>query len=133
MRRIVGIPAKRQAITNPENTIFSSKRFIGRKYNEVQSEIKTVPFKVTAMTMETPSLKCKGKIVTPEEIAAQVLIKMKETAEAYLGEKVTEAVITVLPTSTTRKDNRLKMPDVLQDLMSNGSFLSLLLLPWPMV
>lgn len=93
--RIVGIPAKRQAITNPENTIFSSKRFIGRKFSEVQSEIAHVPYKVVADANGNAVFEIHGKIVTPEEVAAQVLIKMKETAEAYLGEKVTEAVITV--------------------------------------
>lgn len=94
--RIVGVPAKRQAITNPENTISSSKRFIGRKYDEVISEIKTVPYKVTKNANGDAVFEVLGgKIVTPEEVGAQVLIKMKETAEAYLGEKVTEAVITV--------------------------------------
>lgn len=94
--RIVGIPAKRQAITNPENTITSSKRFIGRKYDEVISEIKTVPYKVTKNANGDAVFEVLGgKIVTPEEVGAQILIKMKETAEAYLGEKVTEAVITV--------------------------------------
>ncbi len=93
--RLVGIPAKRQAVTNPENTISSSKRFIGRKHQEVLSEIKTVPYKVTSNSNGDAVFEVQGKIVTPEEVAAQVLIKMKETAEAYLGEKITEAVITV--------------------------------------
>src|SRR5262245_39202044 len=93
--RIVGIPAKRQAITNPENTITSSKRFIGRKYQEVLNEIKMVPYKVTSNAQGDAVFEVQGKILTPEEVSAQVLIKMKETAEAYLGEKVTEAVITV--------------------------------------
>ncbi len=93
--RIVGIPAKRQAVTNPENTITSSKRFIGRKYAEVASEIKTVPYKVVSNNNGDAVFSIMGNTMTPEEIAAQVLIKMKETAEAYLGEKVTEAVITV--------------------------------------
>lgn len=93
--RLVGIPAKRQAVTNPENTIFSAKRFIGRKFNEVQSEMKNFPYKVVAGPNGDAAFEVNGKIITPEEIAAQVLIKMKETAEAYLGEKVTEAVITV--------------------------------------
>jgi len=93
--RLVGIPAKRQAVTNSEKTIFSSKRFIGRKHSEVLSEIKTVPYKVTSNTNGDAVFDVDGKILTPEEIAAQILIKMKETAEAYLGEKVTEAVITV--------------------------------------
>jgi len=93
--RIVGIPAKRQSVTNSERTFFSSKRFIGRKYSEVAGEIKTVPYKVTSNSNGDAVFELDGKIVTPEEIAAQILIKMKETAEAYLGEKVTEAVITV--------------------------------------
>lgn len=93
--RIVGIPAKRQAVTNPENTITSSKRFIGRKYAEVASEIKTVPYKVVSNNNGDAVFSIMGNTMTPEEIAAQVLIKMKETAESYLGEKVTEAVITV--------------------------------------
>jgi molecular chaperone DnaK len=93
--RMTGIPAKRQAITNPENTISSSKRFIGRKYNEVLSEIKNVPYKVVANSNGDAVFEVQGKQVTPEEVAAQILIKMKETAEAYLGEKITEAVITV--------------------------------------
>lgn len=93
--RLVGVPAKRQAVTNPEKTIFSAKRFIGRKYAEVQSEIKTVPYKVTANSNGDAVIEIDGKTMSPEEVGAQVLLKMKETAEAYLGEKITEAVITV--------------------------------------
>lgn len=93
--RLVGIPAKRQAVTNPENTISSSKRFIGRKASEVGSESKTVPYKVVSNSNGDAVFEVQGKMMTPEEIAAQILIKMKETAESYLGEKVTEAVITV--------------------------------------
>jgi len=93
--RLVGVPAKRQAVTNPENTISSAKRFIGRKFDEVTSEIQTVPFKVKASSNGDAVFEALGKTYTPEEISAQVLVKMKETAEAYLGEEVTEAVITV--------------------------------------
>lgn len=93
--RLVGVPAKRQAVTNPERTVYSAKRFIGRKFSEVQSEIKTVPYKVTQNGNGDVVFEIDGKSITPEEIGAQVLIKMKETAEAYLGEEVTEAVITV--------------------------------------
>jgi len=93
--RLVGVPAKRQAVTNPEKTVFSAKRFIGRKFLEVQSEAQTVPYKVTKNANGDAVFEIDGKVVTPEEVGAQVLIKMKETAEAYLGEKVTEAVITV--------------------------------------
>lgn len=93
--RLVGVPAKRQAVTNPDKTISSSKRFIGRNYDEVQSEIKTVPYHVAKGSKGEVVFDVDGKHLTPEEIGAQVLIKMKETAEAYLGEEVTEAVITV--------------------------------------
>jgi len=93
--RLVGIPAKRQAVTNPDKTLFSTKRFIGRKFSEVQSETGTVPYKVTKNANGDAVFEVEGKIVSPEEAAAHVLTKMKETAEAYLGEKVTEAVITV--------------------------------------
>lgn len=92
---IVGVAAKRQSITNPENTIYSAKRFIGRKYSEVLSELKMVSYKVVANDKGDAVFEVQGKLVTPEEVSAQVLKKMKETAEAYLGEKVTEAVITV--------------------------------------
>lgn len=93
--RLVGIPAKRQAVTNPDKTLFSTKRFIGRKYDEVKAEIATVPYKVTKNANGDAVFEIDGKTLTPEEVAAHVLIKMKETAESYLGEKVTEAVITV--------------------------------------
>jgi molecular chaperone DnaK len=93
--RLVGTPAKRQAVTNPEKTIFSAKRFIGRKFSEVASEIKTVPYKVAASSSGAAAIQVDDKIMTPEEIGAQVLIKMKEAAENYLGEEITEAVITV--------------------------------------
>lgn len=93
--RIIGIPAKRQAVTNPEGTVASSKRFIGRKYQEVLNETKTVPYQVKSDKNGNAIFVLQGKELTPEEIGAQILIKMKETAEAYLGEKVTEAVITV--------------------------------------
>lgn len=93
--RIVGIPAKRQAVTNPENTIVSAKRFIGRKYDEVASETRLVPYKVVRSPNGDAVFEVQGKQISPEEISAQILIKMKQTAEEYLGEKVTEAVITV--------------------------------------
>lgn len=93
--RLVGVPAKRQAVTNPERTISSAKRFIGRKFSEVQEEIKHVPYKVKAGSNGDAVFEVDGTTLTPEEVGAQVLLKMKETAEAYLGEKVTEAIITV--------------------------------------
>mgnify|MGYP001757178774 CR=1 FL=1 len=93
--RLVGIPAKRQAVTNPERTLGSTKRFIGRKFSEVEEEIATVPYKVVPNTNGDAVFEVDVKTMTPEEVGAQILIKMKETAEAYLGEEVTEAVITV--------------------------------------
>jgi len=93
--RLAGVPAKRQAITNPENTIYSTKRFIGRKFSEVGEEIKIVPFKVVEGPSGNAVFEIAGKTITPEEVASYVLIKMKETAESYLGEEVSEAVITV--------------------------------------
>ncbi len=93
--RLVGAPAKRQAITNPENTIFSIKRFMGRKHAEVGSELKTVPYKVIKGDNDTARVSIQDKVYTPQEISAVVLTKLKQTAEEYLGEKVTEAVITV--------------------------------------
>ena len=92
---IVWTPAKRQAITNPLGTIYSAKRFIGRKFSEVAEEIKNVPFKVVAWSDGSALIEFNGKIVRPEEIWAHVLSKLKEDAEKYLGTKVTEAVITV--------------------------------------
>ncbi len=93
--RLVGIPAKRQAVTNPEKTLTSTKRFIGRKFAEVKSEIQTVAYPVKASENGDAIFEVDGKPMTPEEVAAQILRKMKETAEDYLGEEVTEAVVTV--------------------------------------
>ena len=93
--RLVGAPAKRQAVTNPENTIFSIKRFMGRFYNEVGQEIKEVPFKVKAGNNNVVVVSAGDKEYTPPEISAIVLQKMGQTAEDYLGQKVKEAVITV--------------------------------------
>ena len=92
---IVGTPAKRQAITNPLNTIFSAKRFIGRQFDEVQDEIKNVPYKVVKGKNGEALIHFNGKDVRPEEIASHVLMKLKADAEKFLGDKVTEAVITV--------------------------------------
>ncbi|SPD71986.1 chaperone Hsp70 in DNA biosynthesis/cell division [uncultured Desulfobacterium sp.] len=95
--KLVGQTAKRQAVTNPENTVFSVKRLIGRKFDsaEVQRDIKILPYKITKSANGDAGVMIRGKESTPAEISAYILQKMKETAEAYLGEKVTEAVITV--------------------------------------
>jgi molecular chaperone DnaK len=94
---LVGQIARRQAITNPENTVFSSKRFIGRKFTDpaIQEELKRVPFKVVAQSNGDSGIEIRGKRYSPPEISARVLMKLKRAAEEYLGETVTEAVITV--------------------------------------
>jgi len=91
----VGDPAKRQAIINPKRTVFSIKRFMGRSYDEVQEEIRRVPYTVVKGPNNTPRVDIDGRLYTPQEISAMILQKMKKTAEDYLGHEVTEAVITV--------------------------------------
>ncbi len=93
--RLVGQTAKRQAVTNPKNTVYSIKRFMGRKYSEVKDEIKLVPYEVVEAKNGDAHVKIEGKTYSPPEISAMILQKMKADAEAYLGEKITEAVITV--------------------------------------
>ncbi len=93
--RKVGDPAKRQAITNPERTIYSIKRFMGETYDQVQKEISRMPYKVERGENNTPRVVVDGRQYTPQEISAMILQKMKKTAEDYLGQEVTEAVITV--------------------------------------
>src|SRR5262249_68944 len=93
--RLVGQVAKRQAITNPENTVYSIKRFMGRRFNEVQNEIKTVPYKVVSGPNGDCRVVAQGKEYPPPEISAMILQKMKDAAEQYPGEKIKEAVIRV--------------------------------------
>jgi molecular chaperone DnaK len=93
--RLVGQIARHQQVTNPENTIFSIKRFMGRRHSEVSSEEKIVPYKITGGSDELVKVSVRGKEYTPPEVSAMVLQDLKKTAEDYLGEKVTSAVITV--------------------------------------
>ena len=93
--RLVGAPAKRQAITNPQNTIYSIKRFMGRRHSEVAAEEKTVPYKVVGGAEELVKVEVGDKAYTPPEISAMILQNLRESAEAYLGEKIGQAVITV--------------------------------------
>ena len=92
---LVGQIAKRQAVTNPENTIYSAKRFVGRRFEEMNEELKRVPYKVVRASNGDSAFDLRGKQVSPQEVSAKVLQKLKKAAEDYLGEKVTEAVITV--------------------------------------
>ncbi|MGN6380205.1 MAG: molecular chaperone DnaK, partial [Gaiellales bacterium] len=94
-QRLVGTPAKRQAVTNPKNTIFSIKRFMGRKISEVSEEQKIVPYEVVAGPNGDARVQAEGKVFPPPEISAMILQKLRADAESYLGEPVTEAVITV--------------------------------------
>ena len=93
--RKVGDPAKRQSVTNPDKTIYSIKRFIGLSYSDSKSELSKVPYKIVKGDNNTPRVEIDGKMYTPQELSAVILQKMKQTAEDYLGETVTEAVITV--------------------------------------
>jgi molecular chaperone DnaK len=93
--RLVGQVAKRQAVTNPENTVFSAKRFMGRRYDEVLEEIKTVPYEVVKGENDTARMEVLGKVYSPPEISAMILQKLKQAADDYLGEKTERAVITV--------------------------------------
>ncbi|MCH8316154.1 MAG: molecular chaperone DnaK, partial [Planctomycetes bacterium] len=93
--RLVGQPAKHQQVTNPKNTVFSIKRFMGRRHNEVQAEEKLVPYEVVGGADEPVKVKVRDKVYTPQEISAMILQDLKKTAEDYLGEKVDRAVITV--------------------------------------
>ncbi len=94
---LIGQPAKRQAVTNPENTVYAIKRLIGRRFKEkeVQKDIELVPYKIIAADNGDAWVEIKGKKMSPQELSAKILTKMKKTAEDYLGETVTEAVITV--------------------------------------
>src|SRR5512132_231432 len=93
--RLVGAPAKRQQVTNPENTVFSIKRFMGRKHDEVSEEMTIVPYDVVKGPNDDVRVKAGGKEYAPPELSAMILQKLKTDAEAYLGEEVTDAVITV--------------------------------------
>src|SRR6476619_2032687 len=92
---LVGQIAKRQAVTNPENTIFSAKRFVGRRFEEVGEEVRRVPYKLVRGENGDAVFEIRGKRTTPQEVSAKVLQKLKKAAEDYVGEKITEAVITV--------------------------------------
>jgi molecular chaperone DnaK len=93
--RLVGQPARHQQVTNPKNTVFSIKRFMGRRHSEVEGEEKMVPYAVTGGSQDLVKVEIRGKEYTPPEISAMILQELKKVAEDYLGEKVDRAVITV--------------------------------------
>ena len=93
--RKIGDPAKRQAITNPQNTVYSIKRFMGNRFDEVNNEVKRVPYKVVKGDNNTPRVNIEDRKYSPQEISAMILQKMKKTAEDFIGQEVSGAVITV--------------------------------------
>jgi len=93
--KLVGVVAKRQAVTNPKNTVYSVKRFMGRRHEEVPEEVKMVPYDVVKAENGDARIRIKGKIYAPPELSASILQKLKQAAEDYLGEPVTQAVVTV--------------------------------------
>src|SRR5881275_2983798 len=104
--RLVGQVAKRQAVTNPENTIFSIKRFMGRKFEEVNEEMKMVPYKVTRASNGDVRVEVDGKLYSPPEISAMILQKLKQAAEDYLGEKVDRGRACVRAGQEEERDHR---------------------------
>ena len=111
--KLIGQPAKRQAVTNPENTIFAVKRLIGRNFEDptVKKDIETAPYKIIKADNNDAWLESRGKKYSPSQISAFILQKMKETAEKYLGQAVTKAVICLLYTSPSPRDRLLsRMP-----------------------
>lgn len=119
--RLVGQTAKRQAVTNPKNTIFSVKRFMGRKYSEVKDELSRVPYEVVEGKNGDAYIKAGDKSYSPPEISAMILQKLKTDAEAYLGERSRKPSSRFLHTSTIRRDRRPRTPEESPDLMSNAS------------
>lgn len=116
--RLVGMLAKRQGITNAENTIYSIKRFMGRRQNEVSDEMKLVPYKVTEGTNQDARVMMGGKEYSPPEISAMILQYLKKAAEAYLGEKISKAVITVPAYFNDARARQQRMQARLQGLKS---------------
>ena len=129
---LVGQPAKRQAITNPQNTLFAIKRLIGRRFDDavVQKDVGMVPYRIVKADNGDAWVEVNGKKMAPPEISAKVLQKMKQTAEDYLGEKVTEAVITVPAYFNARPP---RMPGASPDSRSSVSSTSPPRRRWPMV
>ena len=109
--RLVGQIARHQQVTNPENTVFSIKRFMGRRHNEVATEEKTVPYKVVGGAAELVKVNVRGKEYTPPEVSAMILQDLKKTAEDYLGEKVERAVITVPAASGYQRRRHNRRPE----------------------
>jgi len=130
--RKVGDPAKRQAITNPHNTVSSVKRFMGKKYTEVGEELKTVAYNLEKCNNDTVRIKIGDRQYTPQELSAMVLQKMKSTAEDYLGTGVSEAVITVPAYFNDAERQATKEAGQITVLMLSVSSTNLLPRPWLM-
>src|ERR1700731_3262884 len=133
--RLVGQPAKRQAVTNPERTFFAVKRLVGRRYDDpmVEKDKKLVPYKIVKASNGDAWVEADGKTYSPSQISAFILQKMKETAEAHLGQKVDQAVITVPLISTTRNVRPPRTPARSPALRCCASSTSRRLQPSPMV
>ena len=131
---LVGAPAKRQAVTNPKNTLYAVKRLIGRRFEEkeVQKDIGLMPYSIVKADNGDAWVGVLDSKLAPPQISAEVLRKMKKTAEDYLGEEVTEAVITVPLTSTTASAKPPRMQAVLPVWTLSASSTSLLPQPWPL-
>ena len=134
--RLVGQAAKRQGVVNPKNTVYSIKRFMGRKYEEVELERKRVPYEVVRASNGDAAVKMlvggEEKTFTPPEISAMILAKMKADAETYLGEKIAQAVITVPPISTMPSARLRRTPARLRVWKFSASSTSQPPLHWPM-
>ena len=131
--RLVGSVAKRQAITNPEKTVSSIKRYMGQKFDECGAESKHSTYQVVRGDNGQPRVKIDDKLYSPPEISAMVLQKLKREAERYLGQEVTEAVITVPASSMMRSASQPRTQERSPDWTSSGSSTSRLLQPLPMV
>jgi hypothetical protein len=130
---LVGEPARRQAVTNPTKTVYSIKRFMGRRHSEVATEEKMVPYEVIGGAEDYVKVKVGDKQFTPPEVSAKILVKLKEAAEAYLGHKVNKAVITVPAYLMTRSGRRPRTPAKSRGWKFLASSMSRRPRRWPMV
>jgi molecular chaperone DnaK (HSP70) len=133
-QRLVGIPAKRQAVTNPENTVFATKRLIGRRFDDeaTQKDMKSLPFKIVKAPNGDAWVEAAGEKFSPSQIGAHVLGKMKDTAEGYLGRPARQAVVTVPAYFNDAQRQATKDAGKIAGLDVFALSMSQLLLPWPL-